>query len=93
MVRINRLFTLLLLVALILSACQPIQPVTSVPTSKLDEATVAKIEAIVTKAMTDYPMPGFAMCMVKDGQVVYSQGLGLADVEHQRAMTPRSVST
>ena len=65
----------------------------SMPTSKLDEATVAKIEAIVTKAMTDYPTPGFAMCIVKDGQVVYSQGLGLADVEHQRAMTPRSVST
>ncbi len=54
---------------------------------------MAKIEAIVTKAMTDYPTPGFAMCIVKDGQVVYSQGLGLADVEHQRAMTPRSVST
>ena len=65
----------------------------SMPTSKLDEATVAKIEAIVTKAMTDDPTPGFAMCIVKDGQVVYSQGLGLADVEHQRAMTPRSVST
>lgn len=91
--RFNRLLTLLLLIALILSACQPIQPVPSIPASKLDDATVAKIETIIQKAMTDYPTPGFTMCIVKDGQVVYSKGFGLADVASQRPMTLHSVST
>ena len=59
---------------------------------KLDDATVAKIDAIVETAMTDYPTPGFEMCIVKDGQVVYNEGFGMADVEGGRAMTPRSVS-
>lgn len=91
MVRLNRLFTMLLLAALILGACQPIQPVTSMPASKLDDATVAKIEAIVAKAMTDYPTPGFAMCIVKDGQVVYSKGFGFADLASKRPVTAQSL--
>ena len=40
-------------------------------------------------AMTDYPTPGFEMCIVKDGQVVYNEGFGMADVEDGRPMTPR----
>lgn len=93
MLRINRMFTMLLLVALILGACQPIQPVTSMPANKLDDVTVAKIEGIIQKAMTDYPTPGFTLCIVKDGQVVYSKGFGMADVASQHPMTPISVST
>jgi len=100
MLRINRVFTILILVALILSACQPIQPV--VPgqettdiaaklATALDDATVAKIEGIIQKAMTDYPVPGLAMCIVKDGQVVYSKGFGFADVESKKPVTPQSV--
>jgi hypothetical protein len=38
------------------------------PKAKLDDATVGKIDAVVKKAMTDYPTPGFAMCIVKDGR-------------------------
>ena len=58
----NRLLTILVLTMLLLSACQPIHPVASVPASKLDNVTVAKIEGIVQKAMMDYPAPGIAMC-------------------------------
>ncbi len=53
---------------------------------------MTKIDAIVQKAMTDYPAPGFEMCVVKDGQVVYNKGSGMADVKGGRPMTPRSVS-
>ena len=42
--------------------------------------------------MTDYPAPGFEMCVVKDGQVVYNKGFGMADVEGGRPMTTQSVS-
>ncbi|MCB0229889.1 MAG: serine hydrolase, partial [Anaerolineae bacterium] len=44
-------------------------------------------------AMTDYPTPGFEMCIVKDDQVVYNKGFGLANVASDRPMTPQSVST
>ena len=57
----------------------------------LDEATVAKIEGIIEKAMTDYPAPGFEMCVVKDGDVVYSKGFGLADVAENRPATPQTL--
>lgn len=89
----NRMFTMLVLVALILSACQPIvrPPQAAAPATTLDEATVAKIEGIVQKAMTDSTTPGLAMCIVKDGQVVYSKGFGFADVESKRPVTPQSV--
>ncbi|MFZ1464262.1 MAG: alpha/beta fold hydrolase, partial [Anaerolineae bacterium] len=59
----------------------------------LDDATTAKIETIVKQAMTDYPVPGFELCIVKDGQVVYNKGFGLANVASNRPMTPQSVST
>ena len=59
----------------------------------LDDATVAKIETIVNQAVTDYPVPGFELCIVKDGQVVYNKGFGLANVASNRPMTPQSVST
>ena len=63
------------------------------PTTTLDDATVAKIDAIVETAMTDYPTPGFEMCIVKDGQVVYNEGFGMADVEGGRPMTPSTASS
>jgi CubicO group peptidase (beta-lactamase class C family)/predicted dienelactone hydrolase len=61
------------------------------PESLLDDAAVAKIEGIIQKAITDYPAPGFEMCIVKDGQVAYSKGFGLADVAENRAVTPQSL--
>ena len=93
MFRLSRLLTIWVLVALILSACQPIQVVAPAasPPNPLDDATVAKIEAIIQQAMTVYPIPGFAMCIVKDGQVVYSKGFGFADLASKRPVTPQSL--
>ncbi len=62
-----------------------------VPTPQLDEATIAKIEGIIQQAMTDYSAPGFAMCIVKDDQVVYSKGFGFADLASNRPATPQSL--
>ncbi|MCE7985204.1 MAG: class A beta-lactamase-related serine hydrolase [Caldilinea sp. CFX5] len=97
MLPINRLLTILLLVALIFSACQPIQPIieqesaAQVLVAKLDAATVAKIEALVEKIMQENQVPGFALGIIKDGQVVYAKGFGVADVETRQPVTPQSV--
>ena len=55
----------------------------------LDEATVAQIAGIVEQAMVDDPIPGFELCIVQDGQVVYSEGFGLANLE-EAGPSPRS---
>lgn len=89
MLRINRMFTIFAAGVAAPQRLPARQSVTSIPANKLDNVTVAKIDAIIQKAMTDYPTPGFTMCIVKDGQVVYRKGFGLADVEGQRPMTPR----
>jgi CubicO group peptidase (beta-lactamase class C family) len=83
---------LLLVAALLLCACRPVtRPPATAPEPALDAATTAKIDAIVQQAMTDNPIPGFQMCIVKDGQVVYNKGFGLADIAAGRPMTPQSV--
>lgn len=91
MLHIHRLFAIFVLVILTFSACQPIRAPAALPASQLDDATIVKIEEIVQKAMTDYPIPGVAMCIVKNGQVIYSKGFGFADLESKRLVTPQSL--
>ncbi len=45
------------------------------PTAKLDDATAAKIEALVEEIMAKGKVPGAAVGIVKDGQLVYAKGL------------------
>ncbi|MFN8465637.1 MAG: serine hydrolase [Caldilineaceae bacterium] len=61
------------------------------PKPALDAATTATIDAIVQQAMAGSPIPGFQMCVVKDGEVVYNKGFGLADVAAGKPMTPQSI--
>ena len=98
MLRVNRLLTILLLVALILGACQPIQPaapglepVTQVPMLALDVATVAKIETLVKEIMTNGQVPGAAVGVVKDGELVYAKGFGVTELGSDDPVTPDSV--
>lgn len=84
-----RLSILLFLTTLFLSACQPVTA-PAPPPPGLDDATVAAIDGIIQKYMTDFPIPGFQVCVVKDGQVAYNKGFGLADVDTARPMTPES---
>jgi CubicO group peptidase (beta-lactamase class C family) len=93
-------------VLLFLNACQPIQaPVAQSTTPsgeekevpidlmKLEAATIAQIDEIVRQTMTDYPLPGMQLCVVKDGRMVYHKGFGLADVDADRPVTPQSLLT
>ena len=64
---------------------------TAQPQARLDEATVAKIEAILTDTMPAVNVPGYAMCVVKDGQVIYHKGLGVTQLGGDQPVTPQSV--
>ncbi|MBK9093511.1 MAG: serine hydrolase [Anaerolineae bacterium] len=61
------------------------------PTAKLDDATVAKLEGILNDQMQPNGVPGYAMCVVMDGNQVYSKGFGVAELGGDRLVTPQSV--
>lgn len=92
MLRFNRLVTFLALVALIFSACQPIARSTTVAPAKLDDATVTQIEDFVYATMSENHVPGFAIGIIKGGQVVYAKGFGVADMNSGRPMTTATLA-
>jgi CubicO group peptidase (beta-lactamase class C family)/pimeloyl-ACP methyl ester carboxylesterase len=57
----------------------------------LDDATVAEIETILSEHMQGSGVPGYAMCIVQDGDVVYSRGFGLAELGGDLPVTSQSV--
>lgn len=61
------------------------------PTAKLDDATVAKIEALVAKTMTENEIPGYALGIVKDGKIVYTKGFGVERIGGEKPVTPHTV--
>jgi CubicO group peptidase (beta-lactamase class C family)/enterochelin esterase-like enzyme len=61
------------------------------PTVTLDSALVSKIEAAIEKEIKFRLLPGLALGIVKDGQLVYSKGFGLAEVDTDRVVTPETV--
>ncbi|MCO6451399.1 MAG: alpha/beta fold hydrolase [Caldilineales bacterium] len=61
------------------------------PASGMDDATVAKIEALVEKTMMNNYLPGLAIGIVKDGEVVYAEGFGVGNVEEENPVTTQSL--
>jgi CubicO group peptidase (beta-lactamase class C family)/predicted dienelactone hydrolase len=59
--------------------------------SILDEETVAKLEAVVEQGMQDYHTPGIALGVVKNGELVYAKGFGVAELGSERPVTPQTV--
>src|SRR5678816_3676604 len=65
---------LLLLVVACSSATADAPPATDLPTSEIDAA--------VTAAMAEQHIPGVSIAIVRDHQLVYASGYGLADLEN-----------
>ena len=73
------------LIFLLLSACISISTVWAQSIS--DEQQV-KIDALVADYMRTSKVPGLALSVAKKGEIVYSKGYGLADIEQQVAVDP-----
>lgn len=92
MLRVNRFLTIVVLVSLILSGCQPIaRPPSPESQSMLDEATIAKIEVLVEQSMAKSHVPGAAIGIVKDDKLIYAKGFGVNELGTQKPVTPDSV--
>lgn len=61
------------------------------PTGKLDDATAAKIETLIEEIMAKGKVPGAAVGIVKDGQLVYAEGFGVTELGGDEPVTADSV--
>ena len=52
---------------------------------------MAKIKTLVAKTMTENEIPGYALGIVKDGKIVYTQGFGVERVGGDKPVTPHTV--
>ena len=75
-----RLTLLLILVALVQEASAQV---------KLDAQTISRIDSVFAGAVSRQG-PGYAVGIVKDGQVVYAAGFGLANLDDGVAITPKT---
>ena len=95
--RSSRILTILALVVLLTSACQPVRKFAASPSpptaaaAALDEATVTKFDEYVTKHQASNNVPGLAVGIVKDGQLVYTKELGVANVDTGEPVTAETV--
>lgn len=56
--------------------------------NKADKATLAKLDAIFAKALKDFNVPGMAIAIVKDDQVIFNKGYGVKSTITNEPVTP-----
>ncbi|MFQ5926567.1 MAG: serine hydrolase [Terriglobia bacterium] len=58
------------------------------------EASKANLEGLdefIVRVMKEWKVPGLALAIVKDGEVIHAKGYGYRDVEKKLAVTPRTL--
>lgn len=50
-----------------------------------------KIDALVTSVMSEERIPGVSVAVLKNDRIIHSAGYGLADIENNVPVTPRTV--
>jgi CubicO group peptidase (beta-lactamase class C family) len=48
-------------------------------------------DTFLTEAIKAWEVPGLAVAIVKDGEVVFAQGIGFRDVDHKLPVTPKTL--
>ena len=68
-----------------LSLCRTADPI-AVMKRSLDG-----FDSVIERAIKDFKVPGLAIAVVKDGEVIYAKGFGLRDIEKDLPVTPRTL--
>lgn len=58
---------------------------------KDDLARLKGFEGFVNKILAEHKVPGVAISIVKDGQVIYAQGFGFRDIKNGLKVTPHTL--
>src|ERR1051326_9132770 len=61
------------------------------PTGNLSRDKRAAIDSAIAKFVADSKVPGMAVAVVQDGQITWSAGFGLADLENAVPATPQTL--
>ena len=85
--------TFLILIIALLQGCSIFTTSSAIliNTSALESALTSKIEASITKMMKENQIPGLAIGIIKNKQIAYSKGFGIADIRTGTAVTPETV--
>lgn len=80
----------LVILPILLAACQ--QPVV-VPLQRDVSPTLplVEVEALVEEIVTEFDVPGAAIGIVKNNELVYAQGFGVQELGSEQPITPESV--
>lgn len=76
---------------LLLAACLSAPTHAQTLAGKLSEERYTKIQTAITKFMAASKVPGLSAAIVQDGEVVWSAGFGMADLENSVAATSDTV--
>jgi len=85
MISTSRLFAGFLCAVLLSAASAPAGEV------PFDEAARHRIDAAAQRLIDEHRSPGLAIGVMRDGEIVYAKGFGLADVESGTQVTPETV--
>ena len=58
---------------------------------KLDDGRRTKLESAVSKFMAQSSVPGISVAIVEDGEEIWSEGFGMADLENFVPATPKTL--
>lgn len=64
---------------------------TLTPKAQRAKDTLQGIDEVVEQALKEYEIPGLALGIVVDGQVIYSKGYGYRDLEKKKAVSPDTI--
>lgn len=67
------------------------EPAPAANPNNLDPALVAEVERLINQVMTEQRQVGMAIGIVMNGEVAYTRGFGVADVESGRPVTERTL--
>lgn len=59
--------------------------------SKIETPVMASLQTTVEKMMKDLNVPGAAVAVIKDGEMIISEGFGYRNLETKSPVTPRTL--
>lgn len=59
--------------------------------SKIETPVMASLQTTVEKMMEDLNVPGAAVAVIKDGEMIISEGFGYRNLEIKAPVTPRTL--
>ena len=76
-------------VMLLMGACSPVVPEPTIsPATVADTPDFAPLAATIEAEMSAQQVPGLAVGVLHNGEMIFSQGFGVADVTTNRPDTP-----